>query len=305
MRITRRLLLTGAALALGTTALPLRRAWAVTTAEFGGMRIDSLSDGWLELPADMTLSVLPEAERAALGAQFGLTPGGVVQSPLNVTLLRHDGRVVLFDVGSGPDFMPTAGKLAEALSALDLTPDDVTDVVFTHAHPDHLWGVLDDFDEPLFPAARMQMGAQEHRFWTDPATPAALPEAQQSFAAGAARRLEALGEAVTTFEAGAEVLPGVVAVATPGHTPGHTSFAVGTPAEGVFVTGDFITMPLSFARPEIGAATDHEPAQAAETRKATLARLADEGWRILGYHLPDGGLGQVERDGDAYRFVPG
>lgn len=126
-----------------------------------------------------------------------------------------------------------------------------------------------------------------------------------SFAAGAARRLEALGEAVTTFEAGAEVLPGVVAVATPGHTPGHTSFAIGTPAEGVFVTGDFITMPLSFARPEIGAATDHDPAQAAETRKATLARLADEGWRILGYHLPDGGLGRVERDGDAYRFVPG
>ena len=80
MRITRRLLLTGAALALGTTALPLRRAWAVTSAEFGGMRIDSLSDGWLELPADMTLAVLPEAERAALGAQFGLTPGGVVQS---------------------------------------------------------------------------------------------------------------------------------------------------------------------------------------------------------------------------------
>lgn len=305
MRITRRLLLTGAALALGTTALPLRRAWAVTTAEFGGMRIDSLSDGWLELPADMTLAVLPEAERAALGAQFGLTPGSVVQSPLNVTLLRHDGRVVLFDVGSGPDFMPTAGKLAEALSALDLTPDDVTDVVFTHAHPDHLWGVLDDFDEPLFPAARMQMGAAEHRFWTDPATPAALPEAQQSFAAGAARRLEVLGDAVTTFEAGAEVLPGVVAVATPGHTPGHTSFAVGTPAEGVFVTGDFITMPLSFARPDIGAATDHDPAQAAETRKATLARLADEGWRILGYHLPDGGLGRVERDGGAYRFVPG
>lgn len=304
MKLTRRFVLSAPAALLAAAALP-RRVWALTSAEIGDLRIDSLSDGWLNLPADMARAALPEPERAALADRFAIPVSGTVQSPLNVTLLRQGDRVVLFDVGSGPDFMPTAGKLAEALDALGVTPDDVTDVLFTHGHPDHLWGLLDEFDEPLFPNARLQMAVVEHGFWTDPATIDSIGAEWQSFAAGAARRLDVLGDRIERFQPGAEVLAGITAVATPGHTPGHTSFAVGTPEAGIFVTGDVVTTPVGFARPDIGTATDHDPAMAAETRAAVLARLADEDWRILGYHLPEGGIGRVERDGGGYRFVPG
>lgn len=182
-RLTRRTVLSaGAALAAGASLLRPMQLWALSTLETGGLRIDSLSDGHIEFAADFAWQAIPKGDRAALLGPLGLPLAGVVESPLNVTLLRHDGRVVLFDAGSGPDFVPTAGRLADALAALDLAPEDVTDIVFTHAHPDHLWGVLDDFDEPAFAHAALHMGAAELAFWSDPATTATLPEDQQAFA---------------------------------------------------------------------------------------------------------------------------
>ena len=304
MHIARRFFLSRSAALIATAALPLgpARGWAVTTMTAGDLRIDSLSDGHIEFPPDFAFAAIPEAERSDLLGSLGIDPQAVVRSPLNVTLLRQGDRVVLFDVGSGPDFVPTAGKLAEALAAVDLAPEDVTDVVFTHAHPDHLWGLLDDFDEPLFANAALHMGQAEFDYWTDPATMDSIGEDRQSFAAGAMRRLTAVGDQIARFDDGAEVLPAIRAVMTPGHTPGHMSFAVGTPENGLFVTGDFVTMLAGFARPDLGAATDHDPALAARTRAATLGRLADEGWTILGYHLPDGGIGRVRRAGDAFAF---
>lgn len=102
-----------------------------------------------------------------------------------------------------------------------------------------------------------------------------------------------------------EVMPGIRAVMTPGHTPGHMSFEIGTPDQGVFVTGDFVTMPAGFVRPDLGTATDHDPTLAAQTRRAMLARLAEEERTILGYHLPRGGIGRVRRDSGAFSFESG
>lgn len=305
MKLSRRLVLTGTAALVAGVALPLgaRRAWAVTSLTAGELRIDSLSDGHLELPPDTAFAAIPQAERPALLAALGIDAGASVHSPLNVTLMRQGDRVVLFDAGSGPDFVPTAGLLAEALSAVGVAPGDVTDVLFTHGHPDHLWGLLDEFDEPLFPNAALRMGQVEFDYWTDPATAETIGEQWQSFAAGAMRRLSPVADQVERFADGDEVLPGVRAVMTPGHTPGHMSFAVGVPDDGIFVTGDFVTSPVGFARPEFGTGTDSDPAQAAATRAAMLARLADEGWTILGYHMPGGGIGRVVRAGDAFRFV--
>ncbi|MCZ0963620.1 MBL fold metallo-hydrolase [Paracoccus benzoatiresistens] len=304
MHIARRFFLTRTAALISAAALPLAplRGWAVTTMTAGDLRIDSVSDGHIEFPPDFVFSTIPEAERADLLSSLNIDAKAVVHSPLNITLLRQGDRVVLFDVGSGPDFVPTAGRLVDALSALEVLPEDVTDVIFTHGHPDHLWGVLDDFDEPLFPNAVLKMGQVEFDYWTDPTTIDTIGEERQSFAAGAMRRLTALGDLMERFDDGAEVLPGIRAVMTPGHTPGHMSFEIGAPDQGVFVTGDFVTMLVGFVRPDLGTATDHDPALAAQTRQTMLARLADEGWTVLGYHLPDGGIGRVRREGDAFSF---
>jgi len=304
MHVARRHFLTRTAALISAAALPLAplRGWAVTTMTAGDLRVDSVSDGHIEFPPDFAFAMIPEAERDGLLRSLDIDPLAVMRSPLNVTLLRQGDRVVLFDVGSGPDFVPTAGTLIDALAAVEVAPEDVTDVIFTHGHPDHLWGVLDDFDEPLFSEATHRMGRVEFDYWTDPATIGTIGEDRQSFAAGAMRRLTALGERIERFEDGAEVLPGIRAIMTPGHTPGHMSFSIGTPGDGLFVTGDFVTMLTGFARPDLGAMTDHDPALAARTRQAMLARLADEGWTILGYHLPQGGIGKVRRAGEAYAF---
>ncbi|MDO5529157.1 MAG: MBL fold metallo-hydrolase [Paracoccus sp. (in: a-proteobacteria)] len=291
MSLTRRQILQ-TAIVLGVLGT---RSWAATEAEYDGFTVLTLSDGHLELPR---AAALPEG--VPQDALDDLPE--VIHSPLNVTLLKRGDDLILFDAGSGPDFMPTAGELIDALAALDIDPGDITHVIFTHAHPDHIWGVLDDFDEPAFFNARHLIARAERDFWTAPDILDQLPEDRHSFAIGAQRRLEEISEVLDFFDDGDEVLPGITARATPGHTPGHSSFVI---EDQVMVLGDVATNAhVSLSHPELGAATDHDPEQAAETRKAVLEDLAESGMEVVGYHFPDGGLGHIERDGDGYRFIP-
>ena len=166
--LTRRHFLTASA---ATLALPFapRRLWAGASATLGDMQIDTLSDGNLTLPGDFILGGMPQDEMQAIVTKYGL-PTDQLTPPCNVTLLRDGINTVLFDVGAGPDFQPSAGKLMEAFDALGLTVDDVTHVLFTHAHPDHIWGLLDEFDEPMFPNADYMIGQTEFDYWMDPET---------------------------------------------------------------------------------------------------------------------------------------
>ncbi|SEH68863.1 MBL fold metallo-hydrolase [Paracoccus alkenifer] len=303
--ISRRLFVLSAAAGTILTGTPLR-VWAGSTLDLGGgVRIDTLSDGHLELPFDFSFAGLPRDELDPILQQAGVT-GDMIHSPCNITLLRDGTNTVLFDAGSGPDFMPTAGKVTEALAALDLTPEDVTHLLFTHGHPDHLWGVLDDFDEPLFANAAHVMGRAEAEYWTDPATLGSIRDDRQSFVAGASRRIEALGDALALIEDGESPLPGVTARLTPGHTAGHMSFDIDAGGQRVLVVGDAIANShIAFARPEWESAADEDAALGARTRVALLGDLADSGTQLIGFHLSDGGIGRAERNGDSFRFVPG
>ncbi|OOY04987.1 MBL fold metallo-hydrolase [Thioclava sp. F28-4] len=299
MTFTRRTILRGG-LAMGAmTALP-RLSFAAQTLEMGSARLDTLSDGNLVLPLSF-VSDNPDAK--PILESYGIT-GDSVEPPCNVTLYRDGTNTVLFDVGSGNDFMPSAGKLMEAMDALEVAPDDVTHVVFTHGHPDHLWGVLDDFDEPFFANAQHMMGKDEFEYWLNPETLDTIDDGRKTFAAGALRRLEILEDQIDTFGDGAEILPGIMAQMTPGHTPGHMSFHVKNGNTQAFIIGDAIVNHyLAFAAPGMEAGSDQNPELGAKTRVALLDQLATDNLPIIGYHLPEGGLGRVERDGDAYRYV--
>lgn len=297
--IDRRLFLTGT-LGLGAgLVLPRTRLWAGTRITAGDLQIDTLSDGNLMLPFAFSFGGLPQDELAPIVARHSL-PTDMLEPPCNLTLVRDGTNTVLFDVGSGPDFMPSAGKITEALAALDLAPDDITHVVFTHGHPDHLWGLLDEFDDPVFANASFLMGRAEFDYWADPETVNTIDAERQSFAVGAARRLDVIGEMIERFEDGDTVLPGIRARMTPGHTPGHMSFQI---ADQVLVVGDAIgNHHVAFDRPDWPASSDQDPALAATTRIALLNELAESGLPMIGFHLPGGGLGRVLREGNALRF---
>lgn len=301
MSISRRNLMKGtAALALVGLALPSARATARLATGDGELIV--VSDGHMTLPLEFLFPDLPEAELKALLGENGMPTGGY-NPDCNVTFLRAGERLAVFDVGAGPNFMPTAGKLFDNMNEAGIDPGEVTDVIFTHAHPDHLWGLLDDFDELVFPNADYRMAETEWDFWRADDTLEKMPEERKSFVVGAQNRLPVIEENITLFKPGTEVFPGVEAVDTAGHTPGHVSFMVHGGAEPVLVAGDAITNLASFARPELRAGSDQEPELAAANRVKLLDRLAGEKARLIGYHLPHPGTGTVERKDDAYRFV--
>lgn len=297
--LTRRALLASAACA----PLVPRRVWAATTYEAGGMRIDTLSDGYLTLPGSFILGHMPQDELRPILERHGLSADQLTP-PCNVTLLRDGTNTVLFDTGAGPDFQASAGRLTEALDVLGISVEDITHVVFTHAHPDHLWGVLDDFDEPLFANAQHMIGRAEFDYWTDPDTVNTIDETRTTFAVGAARRLDTLADRLRLLDDGEEVLPGLAARLTPGHTPGHMAFEIAA-SDPVMVVGDSIANHhVAFERPEWLSGNDQDMETAARTRVALLDRIAHEKMILIGYHLTDGGMGRAERIANGYRFVP-
>lgn len=299
MTLTRRGMIAG----LGATAgLALSRpVWSSTA--IGGMQLDTLSDGTLHLPGSFIFGPMPQDEIAPIIEKYDLSAESLTPE-CNLTLLRHEDRVILFDVGAGPDFMPSAGKLMQAFDALDLTPEDVTHVVFTHGHPDHLWGLLDDFDDPLFTEAEYFMGRAERDYWLSEDTVDTIGTARQSFAVGAKRRLEAIADQIITFEDGDEVLPGVMAHASIGHTPGHMSFELRDGSEAALVLGDAIgNHHVAFEKPGLISGSDQDGETAAQTRLRLLDHITTDKMQVIGFHLPHGGRGHADRHGDGYIFV--
>ncbi|MCX2721117.1 MBL fold metallo-hydrolase [Roseibium salinum] len=301
--VSRRDVLVGG-LALTATSLvgPVRRASAQTSLAIGDHEITVFSDGHLTLPMNFALPEQSADEIAEV-----LTPHGLATNALmpdcNVTLLRTGDRLALFDVGSGSNFQSTAGELLSRLEEAGIDPADITDVVLTHGHPDHLWGMLDEFDDPLYPQAVVWVPQAEWDYWRADDTLAGTPDERKSFVVGAQARFAAIEEQVAMIAPGQEVLPGVEAVDTRGHTPGHMSYAIHAGSESVFVIGDAISNAvISFERPDWASGTDQDRDQGIATRKMLLDRLARDQSKIIGYHFPHPGSGRVEKTGSGYRF---
>jgi glyoxylase-like metal-dependent hydrolase (beta-lactamase superfamily II) len=298
----RRTLLAACAAAFAARALPALAA-APYSLKHGRFELTVVSDGHLVLPTSFLAPEAPRDEREPLLKAAGQT-GEQYDSPTNVTLIRAGGDLILVDMGSGDRFMPTAGKLWDNLKAAGIDKAKITKVVFTHGHPDHLWGTVDELDELVTPGATFYVAAAEWNFWNGENAARGLAPERAGFVTGARRNYTAIKDKVKMLKPGDDIAPGLRIIDTPGHTQGHVSLELAG-GDGLIVGGDALTHPLiSFQHPDWKPPTDHVPDQAAATRRKLLDRLATDRCRLIGFHLPYPGVGLVERKDSAYRFIP-
>lgn len=310
----RRTLMKLAALA-PTLALPASAARADITAPHAGQpafhrfslgqaNITVVSDGFLELPAS-SLGVNADRKEVAdfLSAHY-LSPE-VNYAHTNHVVIELGGHVVLVDIGSGDRFLKSAGRLLGNLKTAGIDPASITHVVITHAHPDHVWGIRDDFDEVILPDAAFTIGAAEYDWWMTDDRVNTVPQGLQQFVAGAVNSLSTEGLEWNLAQDGHELVPGVTLIASPGHTPGHMSVMVESDGNQMLVLGDSMTHgAISFEHPEWVGGSDMDPDQTVATRKRLLDMAASERMTLVGYHFPFPGVGHVMRDQGKYRFLP-
>lgn len=272
----------------------------------GDIEVTALSDGTIDFPMDTLLTgERPEQIRAAFGKAFQRLPA---ESSMNQFLVNTGGRLVLVDAGAGTFFGPTLGRTLASLRAAGYTPEQVDDVVITHMHLDHTGGLVHD-GERSFPNATVHIARAEHDFWMQPANASKVPEGvRQSFAV-AREALQPYSDAgkLVTFDGEAVIAPGVRAIRLPGHTVGHTGYAIESRGETLLAWGDVVhAAAIQFADPSVRIVWDSDGQAARRERDAVLAQAAKEGFIVAGAHLPFPGLGHVTRaaDGKGYVFVP-
>lgn len=232
-------------------------------------------------------------------------PTDNVELEENALLLNTGDKLVLFDVGVGTSkaFGPKAGRIQSNLKAAGYDPKDVDAIVLTHAHPDHCWGLLADDGTSNFPNAQIFLQESDLTFWTDQAK--ASDKAIGSFIEPTRRQLLPNRERIAFIKDGAEILPGVQAIATPGHTVGHTSFVVTSGGKTLLLTADVCHHDvLSLENPRIEMMFDTDPKQGVATRIRVLDMLAAQKTPALVYHFPFPGIGHISKQGDGYRFNP-
>ncbi len=286
----------------GLLARPVLAAAPPYRFKQGAFDISVFSDGFLTLPGGVFAPDANPQQVADLVTRLGGKAGNV-QAQANIPLIRTGNDLILVDIGSGGNFQPSAGKLRANLIAAGVDPASITKVVLTHAHPDHAGGMLLADGTLAFPNASYYVGAAEWDFWMDPDFNKKMPAMMHAFGDGAKRDLGAVKDRVTMLKAGDDIVTGLRAISTFGHTPGHLSLEV-SGGGGLIITGDAMANHVvSFENPRWRFGFDANPDLATDSRSKLIDRAATDRIKLLGYHWASPALGFAERQGTAYRFV--
>jgi len=324
--LSRRTLLAGAASAAALPSFALWSAQSVRAAtpaagkqaasfyryKVGDIEVTVLSDGIARVPVTeaFVLNVKPDEVNAALREAY-MEPG-VFIGPYNPIVLNTGAKLVLVDMGTGEaNYIASkgvAGQLLANMAAAGIDPKAIDTIIISHYHGDHINGLLKADNSLAFPNAEVLVPAPEHKYWTDAGEESRAPTPRIADIFKGVRRVIGNAEVMKrlrTYEWDKEVIPGVLAVGTPGHTPGHTSHIVTSGASKVYVQADVTHAPFLFARhPGWHAFYDHDPVAAEATRRKVYDMLSAEKMLVQGFHYPFPSVAHVEKSAAGYREIP-
>jgi glyoxylase-like metal-dependent hydrolase (beta-lactamase superfamily II) len=318
--LTRRTVLTGAAAATAATLLPLANVSAVLAsspsagkqapgfyrAKLGDFEITQIADGARTFPMpDGFVKNVPK-EQALGAAEDAYMPRGMVTVPFNPIVINTGSKLVLIDAGYGPATLPTAGLLPANMVAAGIDPKMIDIVVLSHLHPDHINGIKAADGSLAFPNAEIMAPSADWAFWmSEENAGKAANDMMKGYFANTRKVLADIAGKVTKYDWGKEVTPGITALDTSGHTPGHTSFAVASGSARMLVQSDVTNIPELFLRnPDWHVAFDIDPEKAVQTRRKFYDMASADKTLIAGFHFSFPSMGYVEKDGNGYRLVP-
>jgi glyoxylase-like metal-dependent hydrolase (beta-lactamase superfamily II) len=239
----------------------------------------------------------------ALDAAF--MPHDRLATPFTTLIVNTGKKLVLIDTGTGGQISPTAGMIVDNLAAAGIAPKDVDQIVISHFHPDHINGIKDKDNNLIFPNAELMVPGPEWAFWMDDANLNAAPAGMKETFLNQRRIFSDIAKTVTHYEPGKEVAPGIVTVPAPGHTPGHTVFAIHSGSQSLMVLSDTAQHPAVFARhPDWQAAFDVDGNATIATRKRLFDRAAADRMLVTGYHFPFPACGHLIKTASGYEHVP-
>ncbi|MDN3919288.1 MBL fold metallo-hydrolase [Roseateles violae] len=271
----------------------------------GDIEVTALSDGSVVLPMDKLLTgAKPEQIQQALKNAY---LDGQVETSVNGYLINTGSKLVLIDTGAAALFGPTLGRLAANLRAAGYQPEQVDEVYITHLHSDHAGGLVAD-GKPAFPNAVVRIDKREADHWLSAEKMAQAPEAARGGFKAAQSLLKPYQDAgrLKPFDGATELVPGVRALPSYGHTPGHTVYMVESKGQKMAVWGDLMHVAaVQFPDPTVTISFDTDSASAMPQRQQAYADAAKNGYLVAVAHISFPGLGRLRADGKGgYVWVP-
>lgn len=267
----------------------------------GDIVVSAISDGFLDGNLDVLVGMDQDEARRILADNF--RPAR--RTSVNGFLIFSAGRVALLDAGCGTAMAATAGRLIGNLAAAGISPEAIDTVLLSHMHPDHFAGLIaQETGAPSFAKAELLLHEAEIRFIREDAWMSAASDAQKVHFFAAGRRVLAAYEGRIRSFAGGEVFPGVFAVPSAGHTPGHTAFLVASADQQLMIWGDTVHIPeVQTAHPEAGLSFDTDSQAAATARRRMFDRVATDQMLVAGMHLHYPAFSRLVRRAGGYQLI--
>lgn len=272
--------------------------------QLGAIEIIAFSDGSVPQHLEQLLTNIKPGEIKKLTAQNFQIP--VVEASVNAYLIKTDGKLILVDAGTADLFGPSLGYLPANMKKAGYDPEKIDAVLVTHIHTDHTGGLMEG-NKMVFPNADIYVSKREADYWLSDDNYAKAPARLKPYFDQARLKILPYAKAskMKAYEYGKAIFPGIVPVATPGHTPGHSFYQVTSKGEKIMFWGDVMhSAAVQFADPEVTIIYDVDPATAAKTRKKAFREAALEGYWIAGNHLSFPGIGHIRKSGKGYRWFP-